>query len=76
MPEGKQRDFLWSFLRPSLTLPPQIDTGHDLGAITDFTEFTKLTKLFWAEYLMTLSRLRKEWFLLLVREVFDPEHGK
>ncbi len=22
-----------------------------------------------------VSRLRKEWFLLLVREVFDPEHG-
>ena len=21
------------------------------------------------------KRLRKEWFLLLVREVFDPEHG-
>ena len=21
------------------------------------------------------QRLRKEWFLLLVREVFDPEHG-
>lgn len=25
--------------------------------------------------LLTHQRLRKEWFLLLVREVFDPEHG-
>ena len=25
--------------------------------------------------LADVIRLRKEWFLLLVREVFDPEHG-
>ena len=25
--------------------------------------------------LLTHRRLRKEWFLMLVREVFDPEHG-
>lgn len=25
--------------------------------------------------LADVVRLRKEWFLLLVREVFDPEHG-
>ena len=27
------------------------------------------------ESLLTHCRLRKEWFLMLVREVFDPEHG-